>query len=146
MPASSACRSSSNSSWRCWRSHTNSFARLIRLMTSCSSRDGSTGGCHTSGRTTPTTHTPGRTPLVPLEPGTYPIRIPVRLSSRSLPLFVRQPCHIGHWSDVTKLVRVGHSADSLDHAVGDVELDHADHAPCGVVQHGARLAVDPGQP
>ena len=47
---------------------------------------------------------------------------------------------------MTKLVGIDHRADRLDHAVGDVELDHADHAPFGVVHHGARLAVDPGQP
>jgi hypothetical protein len=47
---------------------------------------------------------------------------------------------------MTKLVGIDHGPDRLDHAVGDVELDHADHAPLGVVQHGARLAVDPGQP
>src|SRR5215216_533390 len=53
MPASSAWKSASNSSWWCWRSHTNSLARLIRLITSRSSREHSTGGCHTPGRTTP---------------------------------------------------------------------------------------------
>src|SRR5215212_7710026 len=53
MPASSAWKSASNSSWRCSRSHTNSLARLIRLITSRSSREQATGGCHTPGRTLP---------------------------------------------------------------------------------------------
>ena len=47
---------------------------------------------------------------------------------------------------MTKLVGIDHSADRLDHAVGDVEFHDGDHAPFGVVYHGARLAVDPGQP
>src|SRR6266516_566121 len=47
---------------------------------------------------------------------------------------------------MTKLVGIDHRADRLDHAVSDVELDHADHAPFGVVHQSARLAVDPGQP
>jgi hypothetical protein len=34
----------------------------------------------------------------------------------------------------------------LDHAVGDIEFDHGDDTPFVVVQHSARLAVDPGQP
>jgi len=37
-----------------------------------------------------------------------------------LRFFLRQPRHIRHRSDVTKLVGIGHSADRLDHAVGDV--------------------------
>src|SRR6266545_244289 len=57
----------------------NSLARLIRLMTSRSSREHATGGCHTPGRTTPTTHHTGRDTLAPLEAATYPIRIPIRL-------------------------------------------------------------------
>ena len=47
---------------------------------------------------------------------------------------------------MAELAVVDHSADHLDYAVGHVELDHADHAPFGVVYHGARRAVDPGQP
>src|SRR5829696_7783499 len=48
-------------------------------MTSCSSREQATGGCHTPGRTL---HHPPHNragPTVPLEAATYPIRIPVRL-------------------------------------------------------------------
>src|SRR5437773_5211492 len=84
MPASSAWKSASNNSWRCSRSHTNSLARLTRLMTSRSSREQATGGCHTPGRTShhPPHHRAG--PTVPLEAATYPIRIPVRLSSSLL--------------------------------------------------------------
>src|SRR5215211_1016400 len=62
MPASSAWKSASNSSWRCSRSHTNSLARLIRLITSRSSREQATGGCHT----------PGRTLLPPTDPAGHP--------------------------------------------------------------------------
>jgi hypothetical protein len=61
----------------------NSLARLIRLMTSRSSREHATGGCHTPGRTTPTTHHTGRDTLAPLEAATYPIQIPIRLPSRN---------------------------------------------------------------
>jgi len=49
-------------------------------------------------------------------------------------------------SEMAELAVVDHSADRLDYAVGHVELDHADHAPFGVVYHGARRAVDPGRP
>jgi hypothetical protein len=47
---------------------------------------------------------------------------------------------------MAELAVFDHSADRLDYAVGHVELDHADHAPFGVVCHGAGRAVDPGQP
>jgi hypothetical protein len=47
---------------------------------------------------------------------------------------------------MTELVGIDHAVDLLDHAVGDVELQHADHAPFGVVHDRSRLAVDPGQP
>jgi hypothetical protein len=47
---------------------------------------------------------------------------------------------------VTKLVGIDHGTDRLDHAVGDVEREHSDHTPFGVVRDGTRLAVDPGQP
>ena len=60
--------------------------------------------------------------------------------------FLRQSRKIGHGSDVGKLVGIDHGVDRLDHAVGDVEREHADHAPFGVIGHRAGLAIDPGQP
>jgi len=51
VSASSAWNPSSNSSCRCWRKNTNSFARRTALITACSAGTGSTGGCHTTGRT-----------------------------------------------------------------------------------------------
>ena len=47
---------------------------------------------------------------------------------------------------MAELVGIDHGVHRLDHAASDVELEHADHAAAGVVQHGTRLAVDPGQP
>jgi hypothetical protein len=40
---------------------------------------------------------------------------------------------------MTELVGVEDRVDRLDHAVGDIELDHADYEPFGVVHHGARV-------
>jgi hypothetical protein len=72
LQASSACNPSSNSSWRCSHSHTNSFARLIRLITSRSSREHTTGGCHTLDAPGPPPTRPGGTPLAPLEAENLP--------------------------------------------------------------------------
>src|SRR5208282_4144684 len=62
-------------------------------------------------------------------------------------LFLPRPQgYIRHRPEVAKLVGVDDGPKRLHHAAGDLELDHGDHAPLGVVQHGAGLAVDPGQP
>jgi hypothetical protein len=47
---------------------------------------------------------------------------------------------------MAELVGVDHRVDRLDHAFGHVEPEHADHPAVCVVDHGPRLAVDPGQP
>jgi len=47
---------------------------------------------------------------------------------------------------MAELVGIHHRADRLDHACGDVQHEHVDHALFGVVHHSAWLAVDPGQP
>lgn len=36
-------------------------------------------------------------------------------------------------SEMTELVGIDHGVDRLDHAIGDVEFDHAQHTPFGVV-------------
>src|SRR6266511_999068 len=93
----------------------NSLARLIRLMTSRSSREHATGGCHTPGRTTPTTPHTGRDTLAPLEAATYPIRIPIRLPRRP----PRRPGHLSVPSEATirpTLARL--DADALAGAIG----------------------------
>jgi hypothetical protein len=50
--ASSSWNCSSSSSWRCSRKNTNSLARRTALITARSAGEGSTGGRHTTGRTT----------------------------------------------------------------------------------------------
>ena len=62
------------------------------------------------------------------------------------PVVLWQERCIGHRSEMAKLVGVDHGADRLDNALGGAQLDHTDHARFGVVELGARLAVDPGQP
>jgi len=47
---------------------------------------------------------------------------------------------------MTELVRIDHTKDRLDHAVGHLKLEHGEHPPRRVVPDRARLAVDPGQP
>ena len=55
---------------------------LVLAITACSSRDGSTGGRHSSGRTQPTSTDPAAMAAYrTLTGATYPIQIPVRCSS-----------------------------------------------------------------
>src|SRR5580693_7010239 len=78
-----------------------------------------------------------RTPTAPGKRGAG------RSERRSL---LRPPGQVRHRSEMGELVGIDHTVERLDRAVGDVELDHADHAPGSVVHHGTGLAVDPGQP
>src|SRR5262249_3080017 len=58
----------------------------------------------------------------------------------------RSACNIRDWAEMAELIRIDHGVYRLDKAIGDLKLDDADNTSFGVVEHGARLAVDPGKP
>ena len=87
------------------------------------------------------------TPVTAATAGQAPTRLanePPNSSSLVLTVLLSRLTRCG--LDTAELVGINDGADRLDEAVGDVEFDHADYAPLGIVDNRAGLAVDPGRP